>query len=184
MALPHVFLTLRADYPKSIGQQNENWLLSHTCSKMAFSQSGEYSVVKHSVVRHVYNSEQFFGQRCTQGRNEGGSGAQFPGHLITMGAPNHCRGAEMPQQCHKYFLQYSEFASERAQVGTGERQTCFLSRAPSNLVIPLDVHSSWISVRPHGCKARSCGLRELARATLIRNRHRPGLTNRITQSFS
>jgi len=60
MALPHVFLTLRADYPKSIGQQNENWLLSHTCSKMAFSQSGDYSVVKHSVVRHVYNSEQLF----------------------------------------------------------------------------------------------------------------------------
>jgi len=42
-------------------------------------------------------------------------GAQFPGRRVTMGAPNHCGGVEKPQQCHKYFLQYSTFASERTQ---------------------------------------------------------------------
>ena len=52
-------------------------------------------------------------------------------------APNHYGSAEMSQKCHKYFLQYSEFASERAQVPTWGRQTCFLPRAPSNLVTPL-----------------------------------------------
>jgi len=44
---------------------------------------------------------------------------------------------EKSQQCHKYFLQYSTFASERPQVQTWGRQTCFLPRAPSNLVAPL-----------------------------------------------
>jgi len=32
----------------------------------------------------------------TRGRNEGGArGAQFPGRQFTMGALNHCRGAEL-----------------------------------------------------------------------------------------
>jgi len=43
-------------------------------------------------------------------------------------------GAEISQKCHKYFLQYSTFASESPQVRTWGRQTCFLPRAPSNLV--------------------------------------------------
>jgi len=80
----------------------------------------------------------------TQGRNEGGKGGQFPGRWFTMGAPNHCGGrritaksAEKSPKCYKYFLQYSKFASERAQVWTWGRQTCFLPRAPSNLVTPL-----------------------------------------------
>jgi len=46
-------------------------------------------------------------------------------------------GAEKSQQCHKYFLQCSTFTSERSQVRTWGRQTCFLPRAPSNLVTPL-----------------------------------------------
>jgi len=37
-------------------------------------------------------------------------------------------GAEKSQQCHKYFPQYSTFASERPQVRTLGRQTCFLPR--------------------------------------------------------
>ena len=45
--------------------------------------------------------------------------------------------AENSQQCHKYFLQYSTFASERPQVRTWGRQTCFLALAPSNLVTSL-----------------------------------------------
>jgi len=46
-----------------------------------------------------------------QGRNDGGArGAQFPGRRITAG------GVEKYQQCHKYFLQYSTFASEKPQV--------------------------------------------------------------------
>jgi len=59
--------------------------------------------------------------------------AQFLGRRITIGAP------EKSQQCHKYFLQYTTFASERHQVRTWGRQTCFLSRAPSSLVAPLGV---------------------------------------------
>jgi len=60
-----------------------------------------------------------------------------------MGVPNHCGGRRMTavsteksQQCHKYFLQYSTFASERPQVRTRGRLTCFLPWAPSNLVTP------------------------------------------------
>jgi len=63
-----------------------------------------------------------------QWRNEGGTIPR---------APNHCGVAEKPQQCHKYFLQYSTFVSERSQVRIWGRQTCFLSRAPFNLVTPL-----------------------------------------------
>jgi len=40
----------------------------------------------------------------------------------------------MPQNV----LQYSTFASEKPQVRTWGRQTCFLPRVPSNLVTPLD----------------------------------------------
>jgi len=61
----------------------------------------------------------------------------FPGHRITMGAPNHSGGAEKCQNCHKYFFQFSKFTSNRAQVRTWGRQTCFLPRALSNLVTPL-----------------------------------------------
>jgi len=50
---------------------------------------------------------------------------------------NHYGGAEKSQQCHKFFLQYSTFASKRSQFQTWGLQTCFLSRAPSNLVTPL-----------------------------------------------
>jgi len=46
-------------------------------------------------------------------------------------------GAEKSQQCHKYFLQYSTFASERPLVRTWGRQTCFLPVAPFNLATPL-----------------------------------------------
>jgi len=52
-------------------------------------------------------------------------------------APDHYGDAEMSQQFHKYFLQYSKFPSGRPQVRTWGRQTCFLPRAPSNLVTPL-----------------------------------------------
>jgi len=47
------------------------------------------------------------------------------------------RGGQKSQQCHKYFFQNSTFASERPQVRTWVRQTCFLPQAPSNLVTPL-----------------------------------------------
>jgi len=70
-----------------------------------------------------------------QRRNDGGHnspGAEaLWGHQITAG------GAEKSQQCRKYLLQYSTFASERPQVRTWGRQTCFWPRAPSNLVTPL-----------------------------------------------
>jgi len=46
-------------------------------------------------------------------------------------------GAEKSQKCHKCFLQYSTFASERPQLRRWGHQTCFLPRAPSNLVTSL-----------------------------------------------
>jgi len=39
-------------------------------------------------------------------------------------------GAENSQQCHKYFLQHSTFASDRPQVRKLGLQTCFLPWAP------------------------------------------------------
>ena len=45
-------------------------------------------------------------------------------------------GADKSQQCHKYFRQYSIFASDRSQVRTWGHETCFLPWAPSNLVTP------------------------------------------------
>jgi len=68
----------------------------------------------------------------TRGKEE-----QFPGRAVTMGAPNDYRVAEKSQRCHKHFFQYTTFTSKISQVGTWRRQTCFLPRAPSNLVTPL-----------------------------------------------
>jgi len=51
-------------------------------------------------------------------------------------------GAEKSQQGHKCFLEYSTFASKRAQVRTWKRQTCFLPRAPCDIVTPLP---SWLT---------------------------------------
>jgi len=68
---------------------------------------------------------------CEQGLNEGGKGAQFPGRRITAG------GAEKSQQCHKYFFQYTTFASERAQVRTPGAKLAFCPAGPANLVTPL-----------------------------------------------
>jgi len=79
-------------------------------------------------------------QRCPvlmfQGRSliahkQGGKGGAFPRRRIT------ARDAEKSQQRHKYFLQYSTFASKKPQVRKWRRQTCFLPQAPSNLVTPL-----------------------------------------------
>ena len=44
-------------------------------------------------------------------------------------------GRRKVQKCHKHFLQYSKLASERSQV-----RTCFLPRAPTNLVTPLYIY--------------------------------------------
>ena len=70
----------------------------------------------------------------TRGR---ATGAQLPGRRVTIGAPNHCGDAEKSKLCHKRFLQCSTLASERSQFRTWGGQTCFLPRAPSNLVTPL-----------------------------------------------
>ena len=64
-------------------------------------------------------------------------GAQLFARRITMGQQIAAGGAEKSQQCHKYFLQYSKFASERTQFRSWGRQTCFLPRTPSNHIIPL-----------------------------------------------
>jgi len=55
-------------------------------------------------------------------------GAKFPGRRITMGASNHCgRGPKSYNNVTSTFFS-STFASERPQVRTWGRQTCFLPR--------------------------------------------------------
>ena len=55
----------------------------------------------------------------------------------------------MSQQCHKYFLQYSTFVSERPQFRSWWRQTCFLPREPSNLVTRLLQTANWFHILLH-----------------------------------
>jgi len=68
----------------------------------------------------------------SRGVTTGVRGAQFHRRRITL-------RPKKSQQCYNHFLQYSTFASERPQVLTWVRQTCFLPRPPSILVTPLSV---------------------------------------------
>jgi len=77
-----------------------------------------------------------------QGRNEGGKGDTIPRAPINYGGAESLRGrritagaAEKSQQCHKYFLQCSKFAIERAQVPPWGRQTSNMG-APNVLFAP------------------------------------------------
>jgi len=76
-----------------------------------------------------------------QGGGKGGIILRAPHHYggdeSLWGLSNVCGVAEKFQQFYKYFLQYSKLPSERPQVRTWGRQTCFLCRSPSNLVTPL-----------------------------------------------
>jgi len=84
------------------------------------------------------------------GHNSPGANSLW-GCWITAGAPNYCGSRLKVPTVSKYFLQHSKFAFERAQVQTWRRQTstmgatvrpqgrqtCFLPRAPCNLVTTL-----------------------------------------------
>jgi len=74
---------------------------------------------------------------ATHGRSEGGKRSKIPRLPNPYGCQITAGSAIKPRQCHKYFFQYSAFASERSQVWRWGRQTCFLPRAPSNLVALL-----------------------------------------------
>jgi len=91
--------------------------------------------VYHDLLRRV-------AARSNQGRNDWEQGARFPGRQITMRAP------KSPNNVTSTSVQYSTFASGSPQVRTQGRQTCFLPRAPSNLVMPLAViqYSSALSM--------------------------------------
>jgi len=102
------------------GNQNQTWNI--------FPLSSESALL---VLWKIPKNFHFCIRRLIRGVTRGGNGAQFPGRRMT------ARVAKKSQQCRKYFLQYSTFASERPQVRTWERQTCFLPRAPSNLVTLL-----------------------------------------------
>ena len=65
-----------------------------------------------------------------QTHKRGGEGEQCPGHWITAG------GAEKSQQCRKYFLHHSRFASERLQVWPWGTKPASCPRAPCNLATP------------------------------------------------
>jgi len=63
-------------------------------------------------------------------------------------APNHYGGGKKSQQCYNHFFQNSRptSASERPQVRTWGRQTCFFPQTPSNIVTLLHitiVQSKW-----------------------------------------
>jgi len=68
-------------------------------------------------------------------------GTQIPGRRITAGA------SENPNNVTSSFFN-STFASERPQVRTWGRQTCFLPVAPSNLITPLPIitYKSFLNV--------------------------------------
>jgi len=96
-----------------------------------------------------------------QGRNRGDKGGAIPP------APDHSVGTEIlrgrrmivgvpksPQQCHKHFLQYSTFSSERPQVRTWGCQTCFLPGALFVLVTLLSQEISSVKKLIHSYVAR------------------------------
>jgi len=95
--------------------------------------------VCHDLLRRV-------AARSNQGRNDRVKGHNSPGaeslwrRWMTAGRR---KVLTMSQD-----LQYSAFASEKPQVRTYGRQTCFLARAPSNFVTPLTViqYSSGLSM--------------------------------------
>jgi len=71
---------------------------------------------------------------------KGGQGGRIHRAPSNDGGAKSLRGVpKKSQQCHKYFLQCSTLASERPQFRTWGRQTCFLLRAPSNLITLLSI---------------------------------------------
>ena len=75
-----------------------------------------------------------------QGRNERGARReQFPGRRATMGAPNGCGGRRKVPTMSQVLPSTPYICLQRPQARTWGRQTCFLPRAPSNLVMPLVV---------------------------------------------
>jgi len=108
---------------------------------LSFSCSDKYPIYWQPLLIFIIFNSPFFMQEVlsttlTRGITRGQGGAQFPGRPVTMGVPNDYRVAEK-SQCHKHFLQYTTFTSKISQVRTWGRQTCFLPRAPFNLVTPL-----------------------------------------------
>jgi len=94
------------------------------------TQSAQKTFARCTITCGHWAGESLRGGCLDQGCNEAGQGRHnFP-------------GAEKSPKCHKYFLQYSKFASVRTRVRIWVRQTCFLPRALSNLVTPL-VYIYW-----------------------------------------
>ena len=89
--------------------------------------------VYHDLLRRV-------AARSNQGRNDGGKEHDSPGAKSLWGLRKVLTRSQE--------LQCSTFASGSPQVRTQGRQTCFLPRAPSNLVMPLAViqYSSALSM--------------------------------------
>jgi len=82
----------------------------------------------------------------SRGVTRGAGGHNFSGAESLWGRRMTAEGTKRCQNCHKYFLQYSTFASETPQVRTWGRQTCFLPWAPSNLVTPLIPRNATVKV--------------------------------------
>jgi len=88
---------------------------------------------------------------------------------------------EKSQQCHKYFLQHSELASERPQIRTWGRQTCLLPREPSNLVTsclqgPFGFHSTILPMQgdyDHYARSTAPGRRRRSEASPNKTENTP-----------
>jgi len=105
--------------------------------------------------------------RMTRGVTRGRArGTQFPRRRIT------AEGTEMSQQCHitSTFFNTVHLLPKRAQVGTWGQQTCFLPRAPSNLVTP-HAYDGFSPLSPcAGSCARSAVARPISDLTRVRQR--------------
>jgi len=137
-----------------------NAICAHALADQAITSNSSHRKIYSTIaVKKRLGFPPYFKRIYTRGVTRGARGAQFPGRRATMVAPNHCGGrrmvaggAETFQQCHKCFLQYSIFASERPQFRTWGRQTCFMPRALSKVVTPLALCISFCSHHIHFAK--------------------------------
>ena len=111
------FVFLRLPLHTSAGHAGNLNLAQLTCAVCIFRRSALKSAMQKAVLSAPTDVTK-------------GGGGTMPRAL------NHCGSAEKSQQCRKYFLHYHAFASERLQVRTWGRQTCFLPRAPYNIDTP------------------------------------------------
>jgi len=116
-------------YPMSTNFQGNFWL------------SLNLNSVSWIVKLFPYEETDFSGHRKRQDMApEVQQGGAIPWRGVTMRAPNGCRGAKKSQLCHKYFLKYRTYASERPQFWIWEHQTASYPGRHLTLLRPCTAH--------------------------------------------